>query len=137
MMTPVVSSATCGGMASGVERYTIRLEGIRFRGRHGVSEAERYLLQDFVVDLEVELPVPLLPDSDERRAVYDYDGLASLVVEEGTENSYKLLETLARRVLERVLRDSPALSATVRLRKFGPPTTASVDTVSVMLSGHR
>ena len=118
-----------------ISRYAIRLDGIRFRARHGASDAERYLLQDFVVDLEVALPASELPESDERSAVYDYDALASLVVEEGTKTSYKLLETLARQLLERVLSDTPALSATVRLRKFGPPTTASVDTVAIELSG--
>lgn len=120
-----------------MDAYRIRLEGIRFRGRHGASDAERYLLQDFVVDLEVELPVTELPASDERSAVYDYDALASIVVEEGTGSSYKLLEILASRLLERVLSDTPAIAATVRIRKFGPPTTASVETVSVELRGRR
>jgi dihydroneopterin aldolase len=124
-------------MAPSVSTYAIRLEGIRFRARHGASDAERYLLQDFVVDLEVVLPVDLLPDGDERSRVYDYDTLASLVVEEGTRTSYKLLETLAHQLLERVLNDTPALAATVRLRKLRPPTTASVDTVSVELRGAR
>lgn len=124
-------------MSPSVEHYRIRLDGIRFRARHGASEAERYLLQDFVVDLEVALPVDQLPDSDERQCVYDYDTLATLVVEEGTRTSYKLLETLARRLLSKVLEDTPAQAATVRLRKFGPPTTASVDTVAIELSGHR
>jgi len=124
-------------MSAGVSKYRIRLDGIRFRARHGVSDAERYLLQDFVVDLEVVLPVGLLPDSDERKNVYDYDALASLVVAEGTRTSYKLLETLASRLLERVLCDTPAASATVTLRKFGPPTAASVDAVAIELSGER
>ncbi len=124
-------------MQARVSSYRIRLDGIRFRARHGVSDAERYLLQDFVVDLEVTLPVQLLPDNDERSCVYDYDALASLVVEEGTKTSYKLLETLAQQLLERVLADTPARSATVRLRKFGPPTTASVDTVAIELHGTR
>ena len=116
-------------------QYRIRLDGIRFRARHGASDAERYLLQDFVVDLEVSLPISALPESDERASVYDYDALASLVVEEGTGSSYKLLETLAARVLDRLLSDTPALSASVRIRKFGPPTTASVDTVAVEIQG--
>lgn len=124
-------------MAPAVSRYGIRLDGIRFRARHGASDAERYLLQDFVVDLEVGLPVAVLPDSDERSCVYDYDELATLVVAEGTKTSYKLLETLAKRLLARILADTPALSVTVRLRKFGPPTTASVDTVAIELSAHR
>ena len=117
--------------------YRICLEGIRFRGRHGASRAERYLLQDFVVDLEVALPIDLLPATDERSRVYDYDALASLVVGEGTGRSYKLLESLAARLLERLFAETPATSATVRVRKFGPPTQASVDRVSVELSGRR
>jgi dihydroneopterin aldolase len=124
-------------VSPGISQYSIRLEGIRFRARHGASEAERYLLQDFVVDLEVRLPVDRLPGSDERSRVFDYDALATLVVTEGTRTSYKLLETLAQQLLERVLADTPATAATVRLRKFGPPTTASVDTVSVELRGTR
>src|SRR3954470_19165236 len=124
-------------MAPSVETYRIRLEGIRFRARHGASRAERDLPQDFVVDLEVVLPVSLLPRADTRARVFDYDALASLVVDEGTRVSYKLLETLADRVIERVLADTPALSVTVQVKKFGPPTSASVDAVAVELTGHR
>jgi 7,8-dihydroneopterin aldolase/epimerase/oxygenase len=124
-------------MTGSVSQYRIRLDGVRFRARHGVSRAERYLLQDFVVDLEVSLPVEQLPEDDQKRCVYDYDALANVVVEEGTRTSYKLLETLAKRLLERLLTDTPALAATVRLRKYGPPTRASVDTVAIELSGKR
>lgn len=124
-------------MSPSISEYRISLKGIRFRARHGASDAERYLLQDFVVDLEVTLPVARLPESDERSQVYDYDALASLVVEEGTRSSYRLLETLAKRLLDQVLERTPALSVKVRARKFGPPTTASVDTVAIELSGSR
>jgi dihydroneopterin aldolase len=124
-------------MPAEVESYRIRLEGIRFRARHGVSRAERDLPQDFVVHLDVELPVALLPRADSRARVFDYDKLASLVVDEGTRVSYKLLETLAERVIARLLADTPAIAVTVEVKKFGPPTSASVDAVSVSLSGHR
>jgi dihydroneopterin aldolase len=120
-----------------VESYRIRLEGIRFRARHGVSRAERDLPQDFVVHLDVELPVSLLPRADARARVFDYDRLASLVVDEGTRVSYKLLETLAERLIERLFADTPAARVTVEVKKFGPPTSASVDAVSVSLTGHR
>jgi dihydroneopterin aldolase len=124
-------------MTVSVDTYRIRLEGIRFRARHGASRAERDLPQDFVVHLEVALPVGLLPRADTRGRVFDYDKLASLVVDEGTRVSYKLLETLADRLIERVLADTPAVSVTVQVKKFGPPTSASVDAVSVELTGHR
>jgi 7,8-dihydroneopterin aldolase/epimerase/oxygenase len=124
-------------MTASVDSYRIRLEGIRFRARHGASRAERDLPQDFVVHLDVVLPVAVLPHSDTRARVFDYDKLASIVVDEGTRVSYKLLETLADRVIERVLADTPAISVTVQVKKFGPPTSVSVDAVSVELTGRR
>lgn len=120
-----------------VERYRIELTGIRFRGRHGASRAERDLPQDFVVDLEADLPVGALPRSDARARVFDYDVLASIVVEVGTQASFRLLETLATRVIDAVLDRTPAVSVRVRVKKFGPPTTASVDSVSVELLASR
>jgi dihydroneopterin aldolase len=124
-------------MGSDTHGYRIRLVGIRFRARHGASKAERGLPQDFVVTLEVELPVALLPRSDSRARVFDYDALSSLVVDEGTKVSYKLLETLGDRLITRVFADTPAIAVTVNVKKFGPPTSASVDAVSVELSSRR
>jgi dihydroneopterin aldolase len=124
-------------MAPLIKAYRIRLEGIRFRARHGVSRAERDLPQDFVVHLDVGLPVSALPRTDSRARVFDYDKLANLVVDEGTSGSYKLLETLGERLIARILKDTPATSVTVQVKKFGPPTAASVDAVSVELSGER
>src|SRR5215471_9034406 len=114
--------------------YKIRLEGIRFRARHGASRAERDLPQDFVVHLEVALPTSALPKADARARVFDYDRLANLVVEEGTKASYKLLETIAERVIARVLADTPAIAASVQVKKFGPPTSVSVDSVAIELT---
>lgn len=124
-------------MESVIQSYRIRLDGIRFRAKHGASRAERDLPQDFVVCLEVELPIALLPRTDARARVFDYDRLASLVVDAGTSASYKLLETLAERIIARVLDDTPALRVTVQVKKFGPPTSVSVDAASIELSGKK
>ncbi|EYF05831.1 dihydroneopterin aldolase [Chondromyces apiculatus] len=120
-----------------IETYRILLDGIRFRARHGVSRAERDLPQDFVVHLRVELPVTSLPRTDSRARVFDYDQLATMVVESGTTASYKLLETLGERIIARILQDTPAVAVTVQVKKFGPPTSASVDAVAIELTGRR
>jgi dihydroneopterin aldolase len=120
-----------------IQTYRIRIEGIRFRARHGVSRAERDLPQDFVVHLEVELPVSVLPRADSRARVFDYDRLALLVVEAGTSTSYKLLEILAERIIARILGDTPAVGVTVQVKKFGPPTSVSVDAVAIELTGRK
>lgn len=124
-------------MTTRIETYRMRLDGIRFRGRHGASRAERGLLQDFVASAELELPPSSLPRSDSLKGVYDYGKLSDIVVAEGTASSCRLLETLAERLITRILEESPALSVTVRITKFGPPTAASVDSASIELTGSR
>ena len=117
--------------------YKIRLQGIRFRARHGALRAERDLPRDFVVDVTVELPVSALPRSDSLSRVFDYEKIATIVVDEGTQKTYKLLETLAQRLVERMLEETPAVAVTVEVRKFAPPTSASVDAFTVELSARR
>ena len=124
-------------MSAKIRTYKIVLDGIRFRGRHGASKAERGLPQDFVASVEVELPLSALPRTDSYRNVYDYGKLAELVVHEGTTTSCKLLETLAQRLIDRILDESPALGVSVRIKKFGPPTAVSVDAASIELVGFR
>ncbi|MCL2724301.1 MAG: dihydroneopterin aldolase [Polyangiaceae bacterium] len=107
------------------------MHGIRFRARHGVSRAERGLAQDFTVDVDMDLPPGDLPRRDDMKDVFDYDRIGSIVVELGTSESYRLLEILAQRIASRLLAETPALATTVAVRKFAPPTTASVEQVTV------
>ncbi len=120
-----------------VREYKIRLDGIRFRGKHGVSDSERDLPQDFLVNVELALPVSVLPQADQMKDVFDYDGVASLVVDEGTNRTYRLLETFAQRLLERLLRETPATRARVSVQKSRPPTRCSVDSAAVELVAER
>jgi dihydroneopterin aldolase len=120
-----------------LDNYRIVLENIRFRGKHGASRAERDLPQDFTASVEIELPISALPRADNRSRVYDYGKLAAVVVDEGTKASYRLLETLGQRLIERIFAESPAVMVTVRVKKFGPPTPVSVDAASIELRGRR
>lgn len=117
----------------GVRDYRIRLDGVRFRSRHGASMSERRLPQDFVVQAEVSFPPTALPSSDDRREVVDYDRIASAIVEEGTSGSCRLLETLAKRIVERIFTDFPATSVRIVITKARPPTSTSVEAASVEL----
>ena len=136
-LQPDARSTKCLLVAHPITTYRMVLEGIRFRAKHGASRAERDLPQDFVVTLEVELPVSALPRTDSLARVFDYGKLASLIVEEGTRASYRLLETLGQRLVERVFEDTPAILVTLRIKKFGPPTPVSVDAASIELSSRR
>jgi dihydroneopterin aldolase len=119
--------------AMAVRDYRIRLDGIRFRSKHGASVSERRLPQDFVATVELSLPPSALPRADERRDVVDYDRIASVIVEEGTSRSCRLLETLAKRIVDRIFDESPAVSVRIAITKARPPTSSSVEAVSVEL----
>jgi 7,8-dihydroneopterin aldolase/epimerase/oxygenase len=116
-----------------IEDYRIRLDGVRFRSKHGASASERRLPQDFVAHVELSLPASTLPRSDDRRDVVDYDRLASAIVDEGTVRSCRLLETLARRIVDRLFAESPATAIRIVVTKPRPPTSSSVEASSVEL----
>ena len=120
-------------MPTSVREYRLRLDGVRFRSRHGASSSERRLPQDFVAHVELSLPPSTLPRADDRRDVVDYDKIASAVVAEGTARSCKLLETLARRIVDRLFAESPATSVRIVITKARPPTSSSVEAASVEL----
>ena len=78
----------------------VRIAGIRSEGRHGVLEWERERAQVFVVDLEVEVDVA----GDDLTSTADYDRIVPAVQDIVTGESYRLIETLARRIAEVVSR---------------------------------
>jgi dihydroneopterin aldolase len=117
--------------------YKITLRGVRFRARLGASRSERDIPQDVVVDVDVTLPVAALPANDSVRDVFDYDRVARIVVEEGTARQHRLLETYARRLLDRLVDETPATALRVAVSKLRVPTTYSVDAVTVELTAER
>jgi len=120
-----------------VQKYRIVLDGVRFRSKHGASASERRLPQDFVAHVELSLPASQLPKGDDRREVVDYDRLASAIVDEATAKSCRLLETLARRIIDRLFAESPATSIRVLITKPRPPTSSSVEAAAVELTVSR
>jgi dihydroneopterin aldolase len=95
--------------------------------------SERRLPQDFVATVEVSFPAAALPASDDRREVVDYDRIASAIVEEGTARSCRLLETLAKRIVDRIFTEFPATSVRIAITKPRPPTSSSVEAAAVEL----
>jgi dihydroneopterin aldolase len=120
-----------------VDQYTLRLEGVRFRTNMGASHSERSLPQEIIVDVELTLPVEALPGRDRRRDAVDYDAVATLVVEVGRAEPYRLLETYARRLTERLLAETPALRVRVAVTKRLVPTVHDVDRAVIELVASR
>ena len=120
-----------------LREYTLRLHGVRFRANLGASHSERALPQEIVVDVELILPLSAFPKRDVRRDAVDYGAVTEWVVEEGRAEPYRLLETFAQRLVDRLLRETPALRVRVSATKLRVPTSHSVDRAVVELVAHR
>jgi dihydroneopterin aldolase len=101
---------------------TIILSRIGFEGRHGHTAAERRSTRRFEVDIEIEAPLEAAQVSDRLGDTIDYAEVADIIVGIGTGEPVRLLETLARRMLDALAARVPAAAAfRLELRKLTPP----------------
>jgi 7,8-dihydroneopterin aldolase/epimerase/oxygenase len=112
----------------------ILLEGIEFYGFHGVPAAERETGRRYRVDVALELDLRPAGQADDLELTVDYGAAARLVVEEGTGAPVRLLETLAERTVERLLREFPRVEAVeVTVAKLHPPIPYVVGSSAVRI----
>jgi dihydroneopterin aldolase len=95
----------------------IRIAQMRFWGKHGVHVKERERPQAIEVDLDVTADLDRPAASDRLEDTIDYAALWSTCRQVVSEESYALLEALARRIAERVCADTRVVEVVVRLRK--------------------
>jgi dihydroneopterin aldolase len=112
----------------------ILIHGIQFYGYHGVREEERKLGQPFLVDVEVSLDLTEAGGRDDLAASADYERVHALVLEIGTRQQFRLLETLAVRIASAILEQCPVRQVTVRATKPSPPLPGVVGGVSVEIT---
>jgi dihydroneopterin aldolase len=111
----------------------LRLEDVRFFGRHGVTTEEQTVGTWFSVDAELDVDLSAAAVSDDLRATIDYGAVARRIVEIGTAQRVKLLERLAGLIVEALLREFPAGAVSVRVRKLTAPLEGLVGTPAVEL----
>jgi dihydroneopterin aldolase len=102
---------------------TIALCGLEFEGRHGASAVERRSTRKFVVNVEVDLEAKQAEQSDRLADTVDFREIGETIVNIGTGEPHRLLESLARRMVD-ALRDRFPAARRVRLelRKLNPPS---------------
>ena len=109
----------------------ILLQGIQFYGYHGVYDEERRLGQRFLVDVELSLDLAGAESWDDVSQAVDYGQVYAAVLEIGTRQQFKLLETLAARIASTLLERFPIRQVTVRATKPTPPLPGMLSGVSV------
>ncbi len=109
----------------------IQVQGIQFFGRHGVTPAEREVGQRFVVDVELRLDLARPGASDRLEDTVNYVAVHDLVQAIGRGAPVTLLETLAERIAQAVLKQFGPKEVTVRVRKPAPPIDGVMEWVGV------
>lgn len=111
----------------------ITLVGMRFVGRHGVSDQERGEPQPIEVDLAVRLDLSRPATTDQLADTINYSTLFDLTREVVEERSFHLLEALAGAIAEAVLAAHPVDDVEVRVRKPKAPLPGAFETVEVRI----
>ena len=113
----------------------IILNEIRVYAFHGCMEEEKRIGSDYIVNLEVETDMINPAKTDDIVDAVDYVSLNKIVKEEMSVSS-KLLEHVAQRIIDRVLKQfSEVESVVVSVAKQNPPIGGDVGEVCVRLKG--
>jgi dihydroneopterin aldolase len=112
----------------------IRIEDMEFYAFHGHFREEQIVGNRFIIDLEIETDTDKAGASDRLEDATDYV-TACRVVKKEMESKSKLLEHIAKRILDSLFNELPGIRhAAVKIRKMNPPAGMKVGSVSVEMS---
>lgn len=104
---------------------------MEFYAYHGCFEEEQKIGTWFNVDLSLEVDTSKAEKSDNLEDTVNYQSVYQVVKEQMMIPSH-LLENVARRILDAVGKNFPAVSyAWVKVKKMNPPLGGVMDSVSV------
>ncbi len=116
---------------------TIKLRNIKVFSYHGCLDEERKIGSDYRVDLTVKGDLAHSSKTDSLADTIDYVHLHKIVKEEMASRA-KLLETVAERILNRVLKELLLVQKVkVDVSKINPPIGGDVGRVTVSRSKSR
>ena len=111
----------------------IRIQNIRVYAYHGCLEEEAKIGSDYRVDVKVKVDLSKSTKSDELKDTVDYVHL-NLIVKEEMAIRAKLLEHVADRILQRILKELRMIKkAAISVSKINPPIGGNVESVTVEL----
>jgi dihydroneopterin aldolase len=104
-----------------------------FYGFHGVSRAERETGRRYEVDCELTFDFTTAGESDNLRDTINYTHVYDTIEQVLTADHIQLIETLATRIVDRLLSRFPVEKVRVRVRKMIPPIPGNLDYIEVEL----
>ena len=111
----------------------ISINGMEFYAHHGCFEEEQKVGTWFMVDLSMEVDTKEAERTDDLEATVNYAEVY-LTVKREMEQPSKLLENVAYRIREAVMREYPKTeNVRVKIQKLNPPLGGKIQSVSVEL----
>lgn len=115
----------------------VALEGLAFHAYHGVYAHERNTGNNFEVDIAIETDFSLAAAHDDLSGTVDYEVLYRIVKDEMEKPSH-LIETVAEKIVNDVLRELPAvIKVDLVIAKLAPPIGGKCRKASVSISKKR
>lgn len=115
----------------------IKVENIRVFAYHGCLKEETKIGSDYRVDLQVKANLQQSAKTDKLIDTVDYVFLNRVIKEEMNKPS-KLLETVARRILDRIFNEDDLVKkASVSISKLNPPIGGDVERVTIKMTDKR
>lgn len=119
-----------------MESY-ILLQGLRFYAYHGVGAQETRVGNEFTIDLRIQTDLSRAAETDEIADTVSYADIFAAVQDEMNQSS-KLLEHVANRIICRLFQDFPVIEALrLKLMKRNPPMGADIEACGVEISRRR
>jgi dihydroneopterin aldolase len=115
----------------------ISLTGIEVLAKHGVLDSEQKRAQLFRVDVSASLDLSEPGGTDELADTLDYGALALEIREVVGSESHALIERVAGRVAETVLKHQRVDEVTVTVHKPHAPVDVVLDDVAVTITRGR
>lgn len=112
----------------------ILLKNLVFFGHHGDIPAEREIGQRFIIDLALSLDIAEVAHTDALESTADYVAVHELCRRVVEGEPVNLLETLAARLTDKILAETPRLTKVeIVVKKPAVPLRGAVDYVAVEL----
>lgn len=115
----------------------IKVENIRVFAYHGCLKEETKIGSDYRVDLKVKADLQTSAVTDKLSDTVDYVFL-NRVIKEEMDVASQLLETVAKRILNRIFSEATNVKkATVWVSKLNPPIGGDVEKVTIKMTEKR
>jgi len=112
--------------------FYLNLNDMEFTACHGVLPEEKKNPQKFIVDLRIETDrVIYAAQTDHISQALNYADVYQIIRDLMMNNCFDLIETIAKKISEAVVRDYPeCISVDVKVTKVNPPIEGFIGTVS-------